>query len=309
MVFDYLFLLAAGKATRMKEICKKRPKVLLPIYDVLALDLFLRYYAPMVDKKIFINTHDFHEEIKDACEKSSYKEKIVLLKEEILLDVGGAVMNLKKHLKDQGEEEGRVLLVNADQFYFFEEEKKEDHHGVALFSTKVPRSLKFNALKVDENNFLKEIIPSDLIKEKEHLTYTGVALLDLSHIDYKEGVSSFFKTVANYKEKDVFIFPPQEIKSFDFGTPLRYYQFLIHLLEAEESYFHEAIDKKKINKERQNYQAGEEEKVINLGGNIIKNTSKGYIVTYYSTHQVAEKEGFYFFDDFVEVFPSRDIES
>ena len=59
-------------------------------------------------------------------------------------------------------------------------------------------------------------------KENSYYTYSGVGLLDLEKLDHKNGPSSFFTTVCNYKEKTVLMREPPDSDYWDFGTIDRY---------------------------------------------------------------------------------------
>ena len=73
-----LMILAAGYGRRMKNLTKKKPKPLLKINNKELLRHNIDFFLNLGCKKIVINTHYFHDQIKNFIQKYYMKKNIEL---------------------------------------------------------------------------------------------------------------------------------------------------------------------------------------------------------------------------------------
>ncbi|MFA5583240.1 MAG: NTP transferase domain-containing protein, partial [Bacteriovoracaceae bacterium] len=226
MQIDYCLILSAGFGTRMGEIGKSLPKVLWPIFEKTLLELQVEYAKSIGAKKIFINVHHQKEQILSFCKNKPAFEDVTFLVEEEILDIGGGIHNLAKSVGYKG----NLLILNADQFFLMSKDfleaslKKLTSSPVLLFSYQVDPRLGYNCLELTPQNTLKAIIPAaDLKNTSSGVTYTGISLIDLSKISAHSGKSSFFESVASFKNRDILVESVGNIDYWDFGTAQRYW--------------------------------------------------------------------------------------
>ncbi len=239
MQIDYAYILAAGKGTRMGEIGKVLPKPLWPVFEKSLLELQVDWCLSLGIKTIYINSHFHHKQIiaEVARIEASKKIKLHVLHEEPLLDSGGNVHNLGFQ-KEIGFK-GRVLLVNADQFYFFDkkhfdmaiDEMNKQKAQAVLFGLKVLKDEEYNETVLDDKNCLIEIKKTD--HTKDFITYSGLGIVDLARLKPTAGISRFFDTVANFKEEPVVFVTPDKSEYWDFGTAALYAKSIFGLVQTE----------------------------------------------------------------------------
>jgi NDP-sugar pyrophosphorylase family protein len=238
MQIDYCLILAAGFGTRMGAIGQKLPKVLWPVFEKTLLELQVAYARSLGIKKIYINLHYMGEEIETFCKTKSIFDDVVFLWEKPeILDIGGAIHNLA--CRREVQYNGRLLVLNSDQFFYIQKQEMESFlssHSKApclLFSYWVNSRLGYNALDLDEKRYLKGIIKNkDIASETKIETYTGISLIDLSQLEQIKGVSSFFDSVAIFKEKKIPTVLLENIDYWDFGTVKRYWETTFRILET-----------------------------------------------------------------------------
>lgn len=236
MRIDYCLILAAGFGTRMGAIGQKLPKVLWPVFEKSLLELQVAYAKSLGVEKIYINLHYMGEQIEEYCKNKSAFEGVTFLWEKPeILDIGGAVHNLASQVKYKG----KLLVLNADQFFYLKKEDLfriltpyEKYSGV-LFSYWVNSSLGYNALEIDSNRLVKSIIKNkDLQKDQSVETYTGISYIDLSQLDKIPGVSPFFESVCPFTKKDIPAILLENVDYWDFGTVKRYWETCFTILST-----------------------------------------------------------------------------
>lgn len=238
MQIDYCLILAAGFGTRMGEIGQKLPKVLWPVFEKSLLELQVAYARSLGVKKIFINLHYMGEEIEKYCKsKSAFEDVVFLWEKPEILDIGGAVHNLAR-LPDV-KYRGKLLILNADQFFYIKKEELEKFlkpyakSAGVLFSYWVNTSLGYNALEINENREVKGIIKNkDLDANQKVETYTGISYVDLAQLKPTEGVSAFFDSVCPFKERAIPAVLLEKIDYWDFGTVKRFWETSFRILET-----------------------------------------------------------------------------
>lgn len=166
MPIDFAYILAAGKGTRMGEIGKNLPKPLWPIFEKSLLELQVLWCISLGIKKIYINAHFLADQIEKEARQLSIKYPVELkvLREEPLLDSGGCIHNLAQ--QKEINYKGRLLLINADQFYFFSENyftdalkmMEQNQSASVLFALKVSSEDNYNETHSPSLMHLREIL-------------------------------------------------------------------------------------------------------------------------------------------------------
>lgn len=218
----------------MGSIGQKLPKVLWPVFEKSLLELQVAYARSLGIEKIYINLHYMGEQIEEFCKTRSAFEGVTFLWEKPeILDIGGAVHNLAAQVKYKG----KLLILNADQFFYLKKEDLfriltpyEKYSGV-LFSYWVNSSLGYNALEIDSNRLVKSIIKNKEMKPDQTVeTYTGISYVDLAQLDKVPGVSPFFESVCPFTKKDIPAILLENVDYWDFGTVKRYWETCFNIL-------------------------------------------------------------------------------
>ncbi len=238
MRIDHCLILAAGFGTRMGTIGQKLPKVLWPVFEKSLLELQVAYARSLGIEKIYINLHYMGEEIEDFCKNKSAFEGVEFLWEKPeILDIGGAIHHLAA--LPQVKYRGKLLVLNADQFFYLKKEELErflvpysKSQGV-LFTYWVNASLGYNALEIDDRRLVKNIIKNkDLAPDQKIETYTGISLIDLAQLDKVSGPSSFFDSVCPFSKKEIPAILLENVDYWDFGTVKRFWETSFQILQT-----------------------------------------------------------------------------
>lgn len=238
MQIDHCLILAAGFGTRMGQIGQKLPKVLWPVFEKTLLELQVAYARSLGAKKIYINLHYMGEEIEKFCQdKSAFEDVTFLWEKPEILDIGGAIHNLAS--LPEVKYSGKLLVLNADQFFYVRKEELERFlkpyakSPAVLFSYWVDSSLGYNALEMNDTHEVKSIIKNkDLTPNSKVETYTGISYIDLSQLKPVKGVSAFFDSVCPFKERAIPAILLDNIDYWDFGTLKRYWETSFRILET-----------------------------------------------------------------------------
>ncbi len=233
MQVDYVLILAAGKGTRMGEVGRSIPKVLWPIFEKTLLELEIAYANQFNPKEIFINL--FHR--KDFIEKEILSKKmeneITIVKENSVLDIGGAIHNIASKV----DYKGKLLVINSDQFIILDDRVKEEFSSkmetsdVCLLSYTVPTKDGYNALSTIDNK-LNGIVPNEKIEEATCETYTGMSCINLESLKPVQGESKFFESVAVPAKMNIRTLNIKSSRYWDFGTLRRYYDSMFSILNS-----------------------------------------------------------------------------
>lgn len=227
MSIDTVFILSAGLGTRMGEIGKVLPKPMWPFFNQTLFSATVEFWKSKGFKKFYANVHHGA----DMMIKHMEELGVTPLYEKELLGSGGAFHNLKSQYPNLG----MVLSVNCDNFPLSfnggEFEKHLNTDVMALFSMPVKRGEKFNRLKIQSGE-LKDI---EKIFEDDGVTYSGAGLIDLDSIDLEVKNSSFFDSVANYKEKSIQVIDDIFDNFIDFGTIENYFKSKFDLIKNSDA--------------------------------------------------------------------------
>ena len=135
-------ILAAGFGKRMLPLTTKIPKPLIKIGPKNLLERSIELLIKIGIDEIIINTHHLSKEIDNFLENKNYQISINTIKEEVLLDTGGGILNATKNFK-----EDPFFVLNPDTIWnknYYEE------------------------LKILENSYLKNNKPILLLVNKKN---------------------------------------------------------------------------------------------------------------------------------------------
>ena len=217
------FILGAGYGMRMGKIGRVLPKVLWPIFEKTILELLILYLKEIGVDRIFINTHHQHEAIKSFVEEKNLDVEILHEKE--LLGSGGCFHNFKKKVGDD-----KILAVNGDQFFFFEGLHRwwYDISAPTLFAHKTEGD--YRELVVRDKLLVDIRYPEE--KTRPHPIFTGVSVIDLKEMEYKEGESQYFPDIVDFKKSKVHVLQNDRSIYYDFGSKERYIRALQEIVRS-----------------------------------------------------------------------------
>jgi mannose-1-phosphate guanylyltransferase len=228
MQIDNCLILAAGFGTRMGAIGQKLPKVLWPVFEKSLLELQVAYARSLGINKIYINLHYMGDEIEAFCKgKTAFENVEFLWEKPDILDIGGAIHNLASKTGYKG----KLLVLNADQFFYIKKEelshilKPFEKSPSVIFSYWVNSSLGYNALNVNEQRIVTGITKNkDLLAQSRVETYTGISIIDLKQLKPVPGKSSFFESVCPFDNQQVPAILLDKVDYWDFGTVKRFWE-------------------------------------------------------------------------------------
>ena len=121
MTIKKAMILAAGFGKRMLPLTKKIPKPLIKIGPKNLLERSIELLIKIGIDEIIINTHHLSKEIDNFLENKNYQISISVIKEDVLLDTGGGILNATKNFKDEP-----FFVLNPDTIWnknYYEELK------------------------------------------------------------------------------------------------------------------------------------------------------------------------------------------
>jgi len=140
MTIKKAMILAAGFGKRMLPLTLRTPKPLIKIGPKNLLERSIELLAKIGINEIVINTHHLSEEIDNFLKNKNYQISISVIKEQVLLDTGGGILNATKNFKNDP-----FFVLNPDTIWnknYYEE------------------------LKILENTYLKNNKPILLLVDK-----------------------------------------------------------------------------------------------------------------------------------------------
>ncbi len=105
-----VFILAAGKGTRLGSLTDSLPKALVPLGETVMLDALIKRLARFGVTNIILNAHHAADKLARHVREASYPAPVTVVEETSLLGTGGAIRNAAPYFP-QGEP---VLVHNVD---------------------------------------------------------------------------------------------------------------------------------------------------------------------------------------------------
>jgi MurNAc alpha-1-phosphate uridylyltransferase len=121
MIIKKAMILAAGFGKRMLPLTTKIPKPLIKIGPKNLLERSIDLLIKIGIDEIIINTHHLSKEIDNFLGNKKYQISISTIKEEVLLDTGGGILNATKNFKNEP-----FFVLNPDTIWnknYYEELK------------------------------------------------------------------------------------------------------------------------------------------------------------------------------------------
>ena len=215
MIIKKAMILAAGLGKRMLPLSEKIPKPLIKIGQKSLLERSIELLIKMGIDDVVLNTHHLSQEIENFFKNKNYHISISVIKEEILLDTGGGVLNATKKFNN-----APFFVLNPDTIWsknYYEE------------------------LKILENSYLKNNKPILLLVNKKK-SYDKSFKGDFNFIEnsciIRESNNQYIFTGAQIINRSIF----ETIKEKVFSMNLVWYQLLKEkkLLgqESNQTFFH-----------------------------------------------------------------------
>jgi NDP-sugar pyrophosphorylase family protein len=199
-----LLLLAAGFGKRLRPLTETTPKPLIPFCGRPIIEWNLEIIAKARIKKIFINLHYLGEKIEEALgDGSKWGLKITYVKEDPILDTGGAIKNLETQLTKPF-----LITFNSDIIIdpsFGLEELFSQHTGdtdsplaTMLVRPQVETEESFTSIGVDSNGEICRFL--DYVnsnKEVSSVNYTGIQVLSRRILDQMPKSGTVFSITSD----------------------------------------------------------------------------------------------------------------
>ena len=174
-----LMILAAGYGKRMKNLTESKPKPLLKINNKELLRHNIDFFLTLGCKKIVINTHYLHNQIKTFIKKYYSDNNIQLIYEPILLNTGGGIKNALSFL------EGKNFLVTNADVLWKQENKKDvlnfisNYELIDTCKLLLAKDINFSGLKKTTGDFkLQNMFIKRWEQNDPHLYYTGLQIIN-----------------------------------------------------------------------------------------------------------------------------------
>jgi len=193
-----LMILAAGYGKRMQNLTETKPKPLLKINNKELLRHNIDFFLTLGCKKIVINTHYLHEQIKNFIKKYYSDKNIQLTYEKILLNTGGGIKNALTLLGNKN-----FLVTNVDTLW--KEENKNDvlnfinnYEDTKTCKLLLSKDINFQGLKKSTGDFkLENMLVKRWEKNDPYLYYTGLQIINPLIFDLIEEKSFSINTIWN----------------------------------------------------------------------------------------------------------------
>jgi MurNAc alpha-1-phosphate uridylyltransferase len=185
-------ILAAGFGKRMLPLTAKIPKSLIKIGPKNLLERSIDLLIKIGIDEIIINTHHLSNEINNFLQNNNYKISISAIKEEVLLDTGGGILNATKKFNNDP-----FFVLNPDTIWnknYYEE------------------------LKILENSYLKNNKPILLLVDKinsHDKSFKGDFNFTENNLVIKEATNQYIFTGAQIIDRSIFEIIDQKIFSMN----------------------------------------------------------------------------------------------
>ena len=179
MTINKAMILAAGLGTRMLPLTEKIPKPLIKIGPKNLLERSIELLIKIGINEIIINTHHLSEEIDNFLGNKNYQISISTIKEEVLLDTGGGILNATKNFRDEP-----FFVLNPDTIWnknYYEELKILEN---SYLKNNNPILLLVNKMKSHDKSFKGDFnfVENNYITKEtnNHYIFTGVQIINRS---------------------------------------------------------------------------------------------------------------------------------
>lgn len=151
-------LLAAGLGTRLRPITNTVPKCLVPIKGKPLLAHWLEKLDTLGVEEILINLHYLPNKVEQFISTSPYKNKVTLVKEDVLLGTAGTLIANSAFWQNE-----ETLVIHADNFCISDLKQFVNNHknrarqtdaSLLLFQTEQPQSC--GIVKLNKDNVVVE---------------------------------------------------------------------------------------------------------------------------------------------------------
>lgn len=226
----------------MGELGKQWPKPLWNIFETNLLGLQIEYVKSLGIQNICVNTHHQYKHVSNYIQKKY--PNIKLSHEKQLLGSGGGVHKvLNDNLVDR---EKPLGVFNSDSYLFESKENWDDllseglkkNSHASLFMSLITIKDSYNAVIYDESGKMQSIETEKKGLQNPH-TYSGFGIVFPYLLEKSEGESSFFSTVADYRNKNIFCRESHE-ELIDFGT-VEIYRNLIASISQKDNKFYRIL--------------------------------------------------------------------
>ena len=179
MTIKKAMILGAGFGKRMLPLTTKIPKPLIKIGPKNLLERTIELLIKIGIDEIIINTHHLSKEIDNFLEHQNYQISISAVKEEVLLDTGGGILNATKNFKDDP-----FFVLNPDTIWnknYYEELKILEN---SYLKNNKPILLLINKINSHDKSFKGDFNFSKnrtIVREKNNqYIFTGVQIINRS---------------------------------------------------------------------------------------------------------------------------------
>ena len=190
MIIKKAMILGAGFGKRMLPLTTKIPKPLIKIGPKNLLERSIDLLIKIGIDEIIINTHHLSKEIDNFLGNKKYQISISAIKEEVLLDTGGCILNATKNFKDEP-----FFVLNPDTIWnknYYEEFKILEN---SYLKNNKPILLLVNKINSYDKSFKGDFNFTDnncIVREASNqYVFTGAQIINRSVFkDIKEEVFS-----------------------------------------------------------------------------------------------------------------------
>jgi len=179
MTIKKAMIMAAGFGKRMLPLTEKTPKPLLRIGQKNLLERSVELLIKIGINEIVINTHHLSEEIDIFLKNKNYQISINTIKEAVLLDTGGGILNATKNFNNEP-----FYVLNPDTIWsknYFEELKILEN---SFFQNSKPILLLVDKINSHDKSFKGDfnfIENNCIIREtRNQYIFTGAQIINRS---------------------------------------------------------------------------------------------------------------------------------